>query len=400
MKLKVGIHPQAVTAPPRAESRARGFFLPRFHRRPPSAAGAARSAEAVIRSAGKGTGDMDFGSEPRQVMRVPASPNLPPEISIAASTVAAGLDECRGVCCRGPPGRLLPLHLCRYGHRLSSECGHPSGVEAQSPVHTIPQRSRGADDHPRRSRERAPDRPLESLAYLDDRRESDFRRLPSRSGTAHGSRVEIVETFNNRGAELWTLGQRLAERIGSPLPGSRLYAESLSTQIAIHLLWNHSSLTPPEGAAAERLTDLRLRRVVDFIHASLGNEISLGELADLAGLSPNYFLSAFRKATGKTPHRYLTEQRIARACELLHNPHCSLVDVSLTVGFSSQSHLTTVFRRFMKTTPAAYREEILGLRLIRSPGAEQSERGRPLPERPIRRTHADRKKRATVPVIS
>ena len=65
---------------------------------------------------------------------------------------------------------------------------------------------------------------------------------------------------------------------------------------------------------------------------------------------------------GKTPHRYLTEQRIARACQLLHNPHCSLVDVSLTVGFSSQSHLTTVFRRFMKTTPAAYREEVLGVR--------------------------------------
>jgi AraC-like DNA-binding protein len=38
------------------------------------------------------------------------------------------------------------------------------------------------------------------------------------------------------------------------------------------------------------------------------------------------------------------------------------VDIGLAVGFSSQSHLTTVFRRFMKTTPAAYREEVLGLR--------------------------------------
>ena len=55
---------------------------------------------------------------------------------------------------------------------------------------------------------------------------------------------------------------------------------------------------------------------------------------------------------------------IARACELLHNPHCSLVDVSLDVGFSSQSHMTTVFRRFMKTTPAAYREDVLGLRRL------------------------------------
>ena len=39
------------------------------------------------------------------------------------------------------------------------------------------------------------------------------------------------------------------------------------------------------------------------------------------------------------------------------------MDISLAVGFSSQSHMTTVFRRFMKTTRAAYREEVLGLRM-------------------------------------
>jgi AraC family transcriptional regulator len=131
-------------------------------------------------------------------------------------------------------------------------------------------------------------------------------------------------------------------------------------QLAIHLLWNYSSLPRQDEERAERLTDPRLRRVIDYIRSSSGNEISVGELAELAGLSPNYFLSAFRRATGKTPHRYLTEQRVAKACELLHNPHRSIVDVSLAVGFSSQSHLTTVFRRFLKTTPAAYREEVLG----------------------------------------
>jgi AraC family transcriptional regulator len=53
--------------------------------------------------------------------------------------------------------------------------------------------------------------------------------------------------------------------------------------------------------------------------------------------------------------------RVARACELLHDPRRPITDVSLAVGFSSQSHLTEVFRRTMKTTPAAYRREVLGL---------------------------------------
>jgi AraC-like DNA-binding protein len=45
----------------------------------------------------------------------------------------------------------------------------------------------------------------------------------------------------------------------------------------------------------------------------------------------------------------------------LHDPHRPITDVSLAVGFSSQSHLTEVFRRVMNTTPAAYRREVLGL---------------------------------------
>jgi hypothetical protein len=50
-----------------------------------------------------------------------------------------------------------------------------------------------------------------------------------------GSTIEIVEAYN-RDAELWALGQRLAARLCYPIPGSRLFAESLFTQIAIELL--------------------------------------------------------------------------------------------------------------------------------------------------------------------
>ena len=119
----------------------------------------------------------------------------------------------------------------------------------------------------------------------------------------------------------------------------------------------------PIATPGEKLADPRLRRVIDTSTTRSAEEISLDGLALVAGLSPNYVLQAFKQTTGRTPHRYLTELRIARACELLQYPHRSIVEISLAVGFSSQSHLTTVFRRFMKTTPAAYREEVLGLRL-------------------------------------
>jgi AraC family transcriptional regulator len=172
--------------------------------------------------------------------------------------------------------------------------------------------------------------------------------------------VEIVESFNRNDGDLWNLGRRLADQVLTPIPGSRSYAESLQTQIAIHLLWNYSSLRVASNPA-EAPADRRLHQVVEYIEENLADDVSLEMLARIAGLSPNYFLAAFRQATGQTPHRYVTELRVARACEMLHDPRRPITEVSLAVGFSSQSHLTEVFRRTMKTTPAAYRREVLGL---------------------------------------
>ncbi|MHB1561410.1 MAG: AraC family transcriptional regulator [Isosphaeraceae bacterium] len=172
---------------------------------------------------------------------------------------------------------------------------------------------------------------------------------------------EVVESITRSDEGLWSLGRRLADRILSPIHGSHSYAGALQTQIAIHLLWHHSS--PHHGAAAggDAVPDRRLESVIRYMRQNLTGDISLEKLAEIAGLSPNYFLGAFREATGRTPHRYVNELRIARACELLRDPRRPITEVSLAVGFSSQSHLTEVFRRTMQTTPAAYRSRLLGL---------------------------------------
>jgi AraC family transcriptional regulator len=195
------------------------------------------------------------------------------------------------------------------------------------------------------------------LCFFDPFR---LRSLAEEEWEVPGSTIEIVETYN-RDAELWALGQWLAARLRPSIPGSRLFAETLYTQIAIELLSRYSSLPRPIQTEGARLSDPRLRRVIDYVHDSLGEEISLDGLARVAGLSPNYFIAAFRRSMGRTPHYYLTELRIARACELLRDPYRSIAEISLAVGFSSQSHMTGAFRRFMKTTPATYREEALGL---------------------------------------
>ena len=204
--------------------------------------------------------------------------------------------------------------------------------------------------------------PLETLNLIIGL--DQFRAIADREFHPYGPTIEMVSANHKTNPEIVALGQALANQLLAPRNGSGLYVETLWTQLAIQLLWNFSSLPRPRQAEfeGERLSDARVQRVIDFLRASLAEEISLGDLANLAGLSPNYFLSAFKRATGKTPHRILTEFRLAKACELLRNPQIPLVNVALAVGFSSQSHFTTVFGRFMKATPAIYRRDVLNLR--------------------------------------
>jgi AraC family transcriptional regulator len=61
-------------------------------------------------------------------------------------------------------------------------------------------------------------------------------------------------------------------------------------------------------------------------------------------------------ATGTRPHDYVLRRRIERAQDLLRNSETGLVDIALGVGFQSQSHFTTVFKRFVGETPHRWRQ--------------------------------------------
>lgn len=99
----------------------------------------------------------------------------------------------------------------------------------------------------------------------------------------------------------------------------------------------------------------RLKRVLDYIDSHFCRKIALADLAAAAGLSRMHFAAKFRAATGCRPHEFVLRQRIRRAKDLLRNCEMSIVEVALTVGFQSQAHFTTTFRRFTGDTPSRWR---------------------------------------------
>jgi AraC family transcriptional regulator len=101
----------------------------------------------------------------------------------------------------------------------------------------------------------------------------------------------------------------------------------------------------------------RLMRVLRYIETHMGEPITLANLAATVGLSRMYFAKQFRATTGIRPHDFVLCKRIERAQQLLAATSDALVDIALSVGFQTQAHFTTVFKKVTGTTPYQWRLE-------------------------------------------
>jgi len=100
---------------------------------------------------------------------------------------------------------------------------------------------------------------------------------------------------------------------------------------------------------------LRVQRALSLIDGGTEQRLNVNELAAQVGLSRRQLHRLFRRETGKTPTEMLMQRRLERAYSLVLHSHLPLALVSSAVGFSSQSHLTTCYRKHYGTTPAEHR---------------------------------------------
>ena len=101
-----------------------------------------------------------------------------------------------------------------------------------------------------------------------------------------------------------------------------------------------------------------IERVIKYIDENLTSELSLDELADLAGYSRVHFHNCFKASTGMRLREYVEEQRIKKAINLLISTDYSLTKIAYECGFSSQSYFNYAFKRKMHQTPREYAKEI------------------------------------------
>jgi AraC family transcriptional regulator len=173
------------------------------------------------------------------------------------------------------------------------------------------------------------------------------------------SRLALVRSMDLRNPDILHAMAALGREVEHPGPMGRVYVESLVVVVVAELVRHHSTLTSA-GDLPQDLSSVRLRRVVDYIEAHLGEDLALLTLAGQAGVSAAHLARGFKSATGQSVHQHVLCRRVASAAALLGNTDQSIAQIALATGFSSQAHLTTAFQRLNRTTPAAYRRKRRG----------------------------------------
>lgn len=151
-------------------------------------------------------------------------------------------------------------------------------------------------------------------------------------------------------AELAAQLRALHAELGSEAPPIARETRWLSVLAALITRYGAERLALPAAGREPRAVAVAQA----YLEAHAAEPVALADLAAAVGLSPFHLVRVFRRAVGVPPHAYLESVRIRRAQQLLA-AGLPLAEVAYAVGYSSQSHFTTRFRRVIGVTPGRYR---------------------------------------------
>lgn len=102
-----------------------------------------------------------------------------------------------------------------------------------------------------------------------------------------------------------------------------------------------------------------LKKIFHFIEQNYREEISLSDIASVAGFNESYFCRFFKGATGRTLVEYLNEYRCHIARRRIENSSDSITEIALDSGFSSVSYFSRIFKTKFGVSPRTYKKSLI-----------------------------------------
>lgn len=97
---------------------------------------------------------------------------------------------------------------------------------------------------------------------------------------------------------------------------------------------------------------------LDYIHKNFTRNITMQQVADFVGLTPNYFCSKFHKEIGQSFKHYLKSLQLNHAATLLRVSNTSISNICAESGIPSLTNFMQSFKEQYGMTPSQYRKQV------------------------------------------
>ena len=98
------------------------------------------------------------------------------------------------------------------------------------------------------------------------------------------------------------------------------------------------------------ITNTKILDIISYINENLYNDITIDSIASYFSLNRSYLMHLFKKETGYSIYKYITEKRLFKAKELISNGY-NLTEACYLVGFKNYSSFYRAFKDRYNTSP-------------------------------------------------
>jgi AraC family transcriptional regulator len=168
--------------------------------------------------------------------------------------------------------------------------------------------------------------------------------------------LELEPQWHIRDPLIEQMGVALQQEVMATGASAGDYADALAIALSAHLARRYGKT--PSTSPTGKLTAQQAQHIRDYVQTHLMEDLSVDRLAQLVQLSPGHFAALFKRQVGLTPHQYVVQQRLDRACFLLRHTDLPILTIVHQIGLQTQSHFTRLFRQQMGVTPKQYRDRV------------------------------------------
>jgi AraC family transcriptional regulator len=170
--------------------------------------------------------------------------------------------------------------------------------------------------------------------------------------------ISLMELNGVAAPVISSLSTALLDELKANFPNGMLYVDILTQALVANLITGYSTRNYTPSLVLSQPDRKYVHHAIDFINTHLHSSLRLATIAQACNISVSHLSAVFNQIVGMSVHQFVMYQRIEKAKILLKTSQKPLIEIAFELGFSSQAHLTTSFRKAYGVTPSKFRQAI------------------------------------------